>query len=175
MDIPPPYKLQIKIGSNEFSAEGPEPVVTAAYEKWLSAAATGRASTNADLHTPEVNPILNLGSIDIASLHRLYIIDNDKKIVSLKHLPSTSTNRDSDAAMLILYGYKRLLQVDDVLVTRLMMGLRISGIHIKRLDGVMAINKDWVRKGGSRIGGRYTLNNQGIIQAENLARKYSDQ
>ena len=175
MDTPHSYKLQTKIGQSEFSAEGPEAVVTAAYEKWLSAVTMAKASTRADLHTSESRTEVSSGAINAADLHRLYVIDNDKKIVSLKHLPSNSTNRDSDAAMLILYGYKRLLQTDDVLVTRLMMGLRVSGIHIKRLDGIMSVNKDWVRKGGSRIGGRYTLNNQGIIQAENLVRRYSEE
>jgi len=60
----------------------------------------------------------------------------------------------------------------DVPVTKLNSGLRVSGLKVDRLDRFMGSFGQYVMKGGTRSGGRYTLNNQGAAHAEKLLRQY---
>ncbi len=167
----PTIKFHTTVGSNVFELEGPSSVVMAAYDKWLAVVKDLKGTQTQD--EPRSEPT-RTGGIVVTDVQvaRLYVTDQDRKVVSLKHLPSDSPTRASEAAMLLLFGFKKMLGIDDVLVTRLIAGLRTSGIHVNRLDGIMEQNQAWVRKGGSRIGGRYTLNNQGLIQAEALVKKF---
>jgi hypothetical protein len=169
MDTPSIYKLHIRIGQSEFNAEGPEALVKDAYEMFLQAAKALPAQAQTTKQSESQSEPTSEGL-----LQRIYQADSKRGIVSLIHLPTESANRSSDAAMLILYGYKKLLNIEDVPVTKLMAGLRQSGIHVSRLDGIMSVYSQSVLKGGSRIGGRYRLNNQGLAQAEGLLKQYTN-
>lgn len=161
-----PYKIQLKLGGDEFAAEGAEQWVKEAYQAFLDArkqtAPTAPGPTTQQGQHHQNNQQVPTG-IDPALLERVFIRSDD--VVSLRHLPDTP-NKIADAAILLLYGYRALQSLDDVPVMRLNEGLRQSGLSINRLDRFIGVNSGLFRRGGNRAGGRYTLNNQGIVQAE---------
>ncbi len=161
------YKLQVKLGHSEFNAEGPEDTVKEAYEKFLSVVTTVPGQNKLDSRpvlneTPEVTPE---SAADALLLQRAFSSDPKKRVVSLRHLPPEDPNRAANAAILILYGFRTLQQLEDVPVTRLKASLNQSGVQVDRLDRFMRTHTTLVRKGGARIGGRYSLNNLGMTQA----------
>lgn len=159
------YKLHIKIGNAEFSAEGPEPSVKEAFDRFLQAISSPEAkilSENAGGHENSSGP----GQLDHGLLEKVF--SRDGEIVSLRLLPpAESANRSADAAILVLYGFNGLLNLQEVPVTKLNEGLRQSGISVDRLDRFIGVHNQLFRKGGTRSGGRYTLTNKGVLQAEN--------
>jgi hypothetical protein len=164
-----PYKLQIKIGQAEFSAEGPEDTVKDAYDRFLKALDTtvapqrgGALPAHLAASSGVVGPVLGW-ELGQKLMDRVFKREGD--IVSLRHLPSTA-NRIADSAILLIYGYMKLSNLDEVPVTKLNEGLRESGLNIERLDRFMGVHSTLYRKGGQKSGGRYTLNNQGVKQAE---------
>jgi hypothetical protein len=165
-----PYKLQIKIGTAEFSAEGPENTVKEAYEQFLKALAGPALDTRSDNRRTPAQNMVNGGPADITVLDQVFAKEGD--IVSLRHLPKGATPA-ADAAILLLYGYKRLSGIADVPVMRLNEGLRKSGLNFERVDRFLAIHQALYRKGGQKSGSRYSLNNQGVQQAEQWLREWN--
>lgn len=170
------YKLQVKIGHSEFNAEGPEDTVKEAYEKFLSLVATIPES-KPGMSPPAPNSIPTAvpdtsSPVDPVLLQRIFSGDPKKGLVSLRLLPPEGPSRAADAAILILYGFLMLQQQREVLVTKLKGSLKQSGIQIERLDHIMGVHSQFVIKGGTRIGGRYTLNNQGVSQAVTWIRQW---
>jgi hypothetical protein len=104
-------------------------------------------------------------------MNRAYSVDGKHKFVSLQVLPPDGPNKASDAALLVLYGNQKLLQMAQVPVTRLKRGLKQSGVQVDRMDRIMAAHSHITQKGGSGVGGKYSLNNQGLIQAEGMLKK----
>jgi hypothetical protein len=162
------YKLQVKLGPAEFNAEGPQDAVKSDYEKFLEALSHGqRQPDQPNLNGNEkISPDVAVADADSAALQRVFSGDQKKGIVSLRLLPPDGPNRAADAAILILFGFSKLFQQREVPVTRLKASLVLSGIHVDRLDRFMGTHAGLVIKGGARIGGRYSLNNQGIAQAQ---------
>lgn len=175
MEIPP-YKLRIKIGDAEFEAEGPQDVIQKAFEQFLAAA---EKAPSVQTKAPPTDPtkIGNLpkghddSPIEPTVLQRMFNVDAKKGIVSLRVLPPDGPNKGADAAILIIYGAYAQLHSNDLRVTRLKTGLTKSGIQVNRIDRMMIPHNQIIIKGGSGVGGRYSLNNQGIVQAEDLIRK----
>ena len=161
-----PYKLQVKIGQAEFLGEGPEQKVTDAYDRFLKALDTSQRGQGLPVHLAAssgvTEPVMGW-EIGQKLFDRVY--KRDGEIVSLRHLPTTA-NRIADAAILLIYGYMKLSNLDEVPVTKLNEGLRASGLNIERLDRHLGVHQALFRKGGQKSGGRYTLNNQGVKQAE---------
>jgi hypothetical protein len=171
----PPYKIQIKLGDAEFAGEGPESTVKDAFNRFLEILAARSVAVPVPVGQTKpqnsVDPAPSVEEIDPALLEKVFVREDD--IISLRHLPD-SQNKAADAAVLILYGSRRLLQLDDVPVTKLNEGLRRSGISVDRIDRYIGVHSALVRKGGQRSGGRYTLNNQGIRQAETWLKSWLD-
>jgi hypothetical protein len=165
------YKLHVKIGPAEFLGEGPEEAVKDAYQQFLAAlpfleTLTPPTLTSQYERTPE-----KPSGVEDKLLEMAFRKDDDT--VSLRHLPPADrASRAGDAAILILYGFKKLLGQDDVLVTKLNEALRTSGVSADRVDRMIAVHSQLYRKGGQRSGGRYALNNQGELQAENWLRQW---
>lgn len=162
------YKLHVKLGSSEFNGEGSEATVKDAYQQFLQAFNTYKGLGDAQADKTVLPKPAGVGD-DL--LQRAFLKEGD--IVSLRHMPPTDRpNRNADAAILILYGYKKLLSQDDVIVTKLNESLRRSGITMERLDRFITANMSFYRKGGQRSGGRYALNNQGELQAEQWLKEW---
>jgi hypothetical protein len=163
------YKLHIQFGpSIQFTGEGSEESVREDYKQFLDALPslqTAISVTPAIQQQQAVQIAEKAPGVDEKLLEQAYIRDGD--IVSLRHLPPADRpSRAGDAAILVLYGFKKLLHQDDVLVTKLNESLRTSGIGTARVDRFIGIHSALYRKGGTRSGGRYSLNNQGDLQAE---------
>jgi hypothetical protein len=97
-------------------------------------------------------------------LQRAFRIEGEQ--VSLRVLPPTNGSRDADALVLLLYGYLRINNQQDVSADALMAAARQSGIQRDRID--RTVPSEFVNRGGARKGVRYSLNNRGIIKAEEL-------
>jgi len=160
-----PYKLHVKLGDAEFNGEGPQDTVKGDYTAFLDAykLSQGKSLPKNEPNTPadQVRP----AGIAEGLLQKAFVRKED--IVSLRHLPpSDNSTKAADAAILLLYGFKKLAAVEDVPVTKLNEGLRDSGLSIDRIDRFIGIHSQLFRKGGQRSGGRYSLTNPGEAQAE---------
>jgi hypothetical protein len=164
------YRLDVKLGSAEFSAEGPEATVKQAYQQFLQAASSlGSASAPPSPHGQEGREALAMGGeVSQDLLNRVFSAEGNS--VSLRLLPE-GANRAADAAILLMYGFRKLLGQQEVPITKLNAALRKSGLQVHRLDRFIGVHSTLFMKGGARSGGRYTLNNQGVRQAQSWLRE----
>src|SRR5690349_4052049 len=132
------YKLHLKIGPHEFSAEGPVDVVKGDFELW-----------KALIREPPVQPsvlppieqngkaTISPGPLTKEQIDKIYLIDDKRDLLSLRILPR-SEDRYADALLLIAVGYKLIKGVDEVVVTQLKPAMRQSGCMVERIDQVAA-------------------------------------
>jgi hypothetical protein len=98
-------------------------------------------------------------------------------VVTLR-VPVKGERRVADAVLLILYGYRRLQEQDEVLTTRLMTALEVSGFtELPRIDRPVAVHiKDGLLIQAGRLKGtKYRLTNRGIQRAEEIIRSLLEQ
>jgi hypothetical protein len=105
-------------------------------------------------------------------LSRLFNIGKDG-VVSLKLLPK-GTNRSADALLLLLYGYRRLKNADNIYGTQLMKAARVSGVLVERIDRSLSPHADFFMRGGRKRSANYTINNQGVTAAEAMIKTIFD-
>jgi hypothetical protein len=168
------YKIQTRIGSAEFSAEGAEESVRADYDRFLRVLeARPTASNFREADGSPVQGAESTGDLDESLLQAVFKTDQEHGWVSLKVLPpADSSNRAADAAVILIYGFHRVLGQSEAPVTKLLGGLRESGISIDRFDRLIAAHSSLILKGGQKIGAKYRLNNQGMIQAAAMIRQF---
>jgi hypothetical protein len=159
------YKLQVELGNSKFSGEGEREFVEDAYKRFLEALTASKAQTpslsSQYMKPPEERPV----GVAEELLQKAFL--KEDQLISLRHLPPTdNSTRAADAAILLLYGFKKLLGLEDVPVTKLNEGLRKSGLTLTRVDTAISMHGSLFRKGGQRSGGRYSLTNPGETQAE---------
>jgi hypothetical protein len=166
------YKLQLKIGPNEFFAEGPLDIVKRDFDLWK--AMIGELPVAPPASVDEKSKQLLLGSGDNAPplrehADRLYSYDEKQAIVTLRILPR-SEDRNAEALVLLLLGFRTFMNMDEVPVTLLRSALRQSGCTVDRVDQVAGrfVRKGFVNKGGRAKGGRYSLTNSGLEKARTL-------
>lgn len=161
------YRLRMKIGNNEFEAEGDAQTVNdqfAAFKELVSRApvATEPPETNEPIRQPESqNGELALDKIMKA----------DGRVVSLLVRPT----RNEDACLLILLGQRHYRKSDRVTGGEIKDGLKVSGRSIERpdriLDRLAASDQGLVLTSGERKGRRYRLTNAGLARAQIVARE----
>ena len=174
------YKLKLKIGANEFDAEGPADVVQAQFDAFrelileaarmsppvsvspsttLSASLSPSASASP---SPAFEP--SLADVDDA-LNRIMRVED--RVVSL----TVRARSVDDAVLLLVYGQKMLRNNDAVTGAEVMSGLTGSGLRVLRADRLL-------EKGGEigdlivvgiRRAKRYRLTNAGMNKARQLA------
>jgi hypothetical protein len=94
--------------------------------------------------------------------------------LSLLVMPQTQTV-NADSIILLIYGYQKLLKRDAVNSTELMESAKWSGLRIDRIDrSLVNGHAAFIVKGGSRKGSRYSLNNRGMLYAQELLEKMFD-
>ena len=169
-----PYKLRVKIGTHEFEAEGPVKTVQEQFKSWKALIESLPSSNEgapervpghipsshvSEIRTPE-GPATSLDVFD----H-----DDKRKLVTLRVHP-TGENRDADAALLILYGYKEIEARDEVPVTKLKDALEVSGLRPDRVDRTLTphIRGGLILKAGRAKGGKYRLTNTGHSKARQM-------
>lgn len=159
-----PHTLKAKIGEAEFEASGAEATVQKQYELWLQHVSNVRSPERRE--KPDEKKKQDAKEFDQSIIARAFAQD-DKGIVSLKGIPQTD-DKNADALILMLYGFKALKGQDTVLVTQLAAAARKSGVNIERIDRTIAAKSAYHMKAGARRGGKYSLNNQGELYAEQM-------
>jgi hypothetical protein len=165
------YKLHLKIGPHEFSAEGPSEIVKQDFENWKSLIQQDVATQPALASPSGQNgkPSDNLNPPTKIQTEKVYVLDEKRDMISLRILPR-SDDRYADALLLILLGYKTIKAVDELMVTQLKPSMRQSGCLVERIDQVAAkyVRQGFLNKGGMGKGGRYSLTNSGVEKATAL-------
>jgi hypothetical protein len=161
------YRLKLRIGEHEFEAEGPSDIVTKQFEAFqamiqaLASAPAKQPEKPADGGKGGEVPAPGLASEE--DLGKIFQVSG--RYVSLTARPE----RVSDAALLLLFGQKRLRGQDLVTGAELLEGLKQSGYQEDRADRVMdKIDPTLYNKTGLRRGVKYRLTNPGVTQAQGL-------
>lgn len=184
------YKLKLKIGPNEFEAEGPADVVKEQFREFkeLIIEAANLSAAVASLHpsiTPGVSasvspsappspspstgwgePVMPFAGQTIDQmLDKIMRVED--RTVSL-----TVTARSIDEAVLLLmYGQKAMRANDSVTGAEVMGGLAMSGVRVERADRLLVKAGelgDLIVVGIGRAK-RYRLTNAGIAKARQIA------
>ncbi len=163
------YKLHIKLGDAEFSAEGPEASVKEQFESFRTLL-SAKSVASPDAPPRKENPP-NQSQEATDRLRRVFTASEDETVVSLKILPRGDTG-EPDALLLLLYGFRFLgPKVTDVLAGTLMKAAATSGLRLARIDRVISVHGAFVTEGGAKRGKRYGLNNQGVNRAEEIIKQ----
>jgi hypothetical protein len=174
-------KFRVKFGEAEFEADVPTDKVQSMYDQFLATlekraeraswpfnAGQQKPKPPAEGATPDRLP----GSFDDALLTRIFELRQDG-YVTLRVLPK-GDQKEADAFLLILYGYRRLKNEDTVLSTHLLRAGEFSGLNSYRPAHALATHESLIIRGGYKKGSTYTLNNQGIAKAEEIAARIFD-
>ena len=170
------HKIRVRLGHAEFEAEGTEEKVQAQYEQFLAAlermdgGSAPSPAPKSDVGATDLNGEKpSGGTVDNAFLTRIFELRQDG-VVALRVLPK-GPDKEADALLLIIYGYRRLKNEEDILATQMLKAAGYSGISVDRLARSLAFHERLVIRGGHRKGTTYSLNNQGITKAEEIATK----
>lgn len=161
-------RIRLKIGNNEFEAEGPTELVREQFETFKSIISQNHVKSPTEQLADTSKSIINqfaTGGIPILRLEKIMNIKG--RIVSLTALPQTT----EDAALLILLGHTDLKNNASATAQEIGDGLAQSGRPVPRVDRVMesALEHALVLKTGVKRSTRYRLTNQGLVHARKLA------
>lgn len=157
-------KIKVKIGDNEFEAEGPVETVHAQFEVFKqllsSALVQSKPSNNA---VPANSVEKKAENVEPPHVPIEKILHVSGRVVSLTALPTATL----DSALLIMLGHKDLRNNVSVTGQEIGDGLAQSGRPVPRVDRIMekAIEDAHVLKTGIKRGTRYRLTNQGLLKA----------
>lgn len=178
------HRLRMKIGPHEFEAEGTVEEVNRQFNLWKELIAGPQTAPNVAQPVPAVaapttttDTLPASGQPDTAPFFpEIFSADARKGIVSLRiHPPGDS--RDADAGLLLVYAFRRLLNVEQVLAGRLKDALELSGIRVDRIDRTIGAyhQAGLLMKSGFGKGGKYSLSLTGMQRAEHLAHELAAQ
>jgi hypothetical protein len=176
-ELQPIFKLRVKIDGQEFEAEGPAELVQGQFETFRAMMQETPRRANAGLPRQKGTDLPALSEQTRgteAPTHRegladLFRMAPQPHPLSLRQLP-TGTSPEADAVLLLLFGYQRLRNEDDVPATTLNASLAQSGCRTTRLDRILKVylNARSIVRTGRGKGGRYRLTNVGLQKAESL-------
>jgi hypothetical protein len=167
------YRLKIKIGDNEFEAEGDAETVQSQFAmfKELVSNAPAKPAKPLETETDNGNGLPDNGNGGGERMEIDKIMKVDGRVVSLLVRPA----RNEDAVLLILLGQRHYRKSDSVTGGEIKDGLKQSGHAIERpdriLDRLSANDQGLVITIGERKGRRYRLTNAGLTKAQDMARK----
>jgi len=168
----PLHKLRVKIGMNEFEAEGEPEWLSTQLQTWKELVSTAPRATPPTQLLQEVETPVDGEKLDeelAPKVTKVFFVDKNKKLVSLRVQP-TGNAREADAILLLLFGYAKLLGESDVLVGLIKESMAVSGLRVDRIDRAIAPHQTagYVRKGGTAKGSKYRLTNTGESKAREL-------
>ncbi len=160
-------RIRIKLGDDEFEAEGPNEIVAAHLRTWERLRGGGASSEGiAAAKGSSTNG--GAESNGASSPAELFSLDTERRVVTLSQTVRPMPH--ADAALLLLFGFHRTLGGDGhaVPVTRLKAALAASGYPVERVDRMLAghIDAKLIRKRGHRIGITYELTEAGFQRAD---------
>lgn len=163
-------RIKVKIGDNEFDAEGPTETVQAQFEtfKQLISSAASVSATAKSSNSLKVWAALDKQP-EPPHIPIEKVLHAAGRVVSLTALPASLV----DAALLIMLGHKDMRNHLSVTGQEIGDGLAQSGRPVPRVDRVMdkAIEEAHVLKTGIKRGTRYRLTNQGLAKALVIAQE----
>lgn len=169
-----PYKIHARIGEHEFDGEGPVENVKHDYGQFLEIIANrGYKDAPRTEHMRMGNgpDAKDETEVEQEILAQIFKSDDARGIVSLRSQPpGENGHRAADAALLLIFGYNKLQSMIEVPVTKLLEGLRESGLSVERFDRTIGIHSGLYLKGGQKIGARYRLTNPGTLKAAQMVR-----
>lgn len=165
-------RVKMKIGDAEFEADVPADQVQPMYDQFLAALQNRAPAKPA---APAIEPVVAdtatvpATPFDQSMLQRVFEQRADG-FVTLKLLPK-GDNKEADAFLLLLFGYRRLKNEEVVLATHLLRAAELSGLSAYRPAHALATHERFVIRGGQKKGSTYALNNQGVTKAEEVTAK----
>jgi hypothetical protein len=163
------YRIKVKIGDNEFDAEGPPDLVKAQFEAFKEII-TSLPPRN---DTPIVQPVQQVPFIQAvaqeseqANFEKMFKAEG--RVISLTALPANVM----DAVLLTLFGQRTFRNNDSITGAEIKDGLVQSGYRVDRVDRFIdkLTGEGLVIKIGIGKASRYRLTNQGLARALGLAR-----
>ncbi len=163
------YRIKVKIGQNEFEAEGSPEMVKEQFEAFKSLV----QSTPVHDDTPVVAPAQQAFSNqqvatdeEPSTFGKIFKVEN--RVISLTALPGNVL----DATLLTMFGQRYFRNNDAITGAEVKDGLEQSGYRVDRVDRfIEKLTTDGlVIKIGIGKGSRYRLTNQGMIRAQALAK-----
>lgn len=176
-----PFKIQLKLGQFEFSAEGDEDSVKAQLEAFMKIVQNPLSVTQPHpIHPPAHNGHSNDGKGKAAptaapeDVRELFNVEKD--IVTIRIHPKEKEGERGNALgreslLLLLYGFKRIFGVDDVGVMKMTSAMTKSGVRFKRLNDLAHLldEENLITKTGTGRGTTYRLTTKGLPEAEKIA------
>jgi hypothetical protein len=175
-------KLRAKIGEHEFEAEGPKEVVTEQFNAWKEIVLSRTANKSTPDRTDQ-SGVSGAGTTngqpqttDTEALSRIVAVDEKRQLVTLVVHPS-GDQREGDAIILILYGFRLLLQQEQVGATKIAEAMRTSGMTFGRIDRDASehITSGYMLKTGRAKGSKYRLSNTGVRRAAEITQALAAQ
>jgi hypothetical protein len=185
MDV---FKLRLKLGSDEFEAEGSQEYVEKQRDIFLERHGQHEDKRKEEQHhdsksgakppaektpapgAPPKPPAPQDLPVSAEAMGKIVGVKDD--VVTLTLMPG-GDNAEADSLLLILLGHKILRNEDLIQAEDLLKGMTQSGFpNVDRLDRVTKnIDSSHVSSVGNRRGKKYRLLNPGIAKAKELAEK----
>ena len=180
MDV---FKLRLKIGINEFEAEGSQEYVQNERQVFLESitaneqeeepdpeerGSNAAAGGNGSGQTPPTPPKDSVMSqTDMARL--AHQDKSDKDLIVLTALPQDGESQKQDALVLLLLAHRVIRNVENVKATDALNGMKQSGIAVSEISGLVDKIPTLVLKTGVRKGTKYRLSTHGVQKAAAVA------
>jgi hypothetical protein len=163
-----PHRMKVKLGSNEFEAEGKPELVKKQWEEFkvmvAQLASKQTAETPVVPPTPGVQKPVIHSKLPKALLDRVF---RQGEPLSLMDTPKTD-NAEADALLVLVYGHTEMIGKPDVTAAMLAKSASKTGINVYRIGRTISAREAYIRSSGLKKGTRYSLNNRGIAEAEKL-------
>jgi hypothetical protein len=163
------YRIKVKIGQNEFEAEGSPEIVQAQFEAFKEML-TSIPVRHATAEAPPIQQVNLNQQVSVeqesAVFDKIFKVEN--RVISLTALPGNVL----DATLLTMFGQRHFRNNDAITGAEVKDGLEQSGYRVDRVDRfIEKLTTDGlVIKIGIGKGSRYRLTNQGMVRAQVLAK-----
>ena len=166
-------KIKVRIGQNEFEAEGPQEIVEKHFEAFSRL--LSQPQTPASMVTKMTGASDGTFLIPESTSPFAKVFHQEGKRISLIGR-FDGTDRELDAALLILFGHKELRGADVVSADELLYGLNQTGYTLERADRLMRRGREQglLNFSGVRRGTKYRLTMPGITRAKELGKELQD-
>ena len=180
MDV---FKLRLKIGINEFEAEGSQEFVEKEREVFLEGIDANEQGEEPHPEEHEENPPGSDAAgqtapaapgkdppVSTADMAKLAHQDKSRKdLITLTALPQESESQKQDALLLLLLAHRVIRNVENVKATDVLNGMKQSGIAVSEISGLVDKISTLVLRTGVRKGTKYRLSNPGVQKAKSVA------
>lgn len=167
------YKIRVKVGPNEFDAEGPKEFVEDLFRRFESLINNKTPLLPVSHPKTEAEKWQAVDAVAESPFAKVFHLEGNRISLIGRF---NGEDRELDAALLVLFGHKELKSADAVSADELLYGLKHTGYTVDRADRLMKRGKDkgLVNFSGVRRGTRYRLTIPGISRAKELARELQD-